>query len=245
MIKFFRKIRQHLLSENKPALPAGRFSKYMIYAIGEIILVVVGILIALQVNNLNEERKARAFELKILIDIKTSLDGNIWQLDNVIRCNTGTSASAKLILKRLEEDAPYHDSLGVHFSDAISWCIPALNNSGYESLKTYGLHTITNDSIRDALNIYEAGWIETLGQRQEDYFFNTASPMLTILFDRVAMRTSMKPIDYEALKTSKMYLNILRTNIAYREDQIRWYKEWKVQLQEIDRLIDAETMNKE
>jgi hypothetical protein len=48
MVKFFRKIRQKLLSENK-------FSKYFIYAIGEIVLVVIGILIALQINNWNEE----------------------------------------------------------------------------------------------------------------------------------------------------------------------------------------------
>mgnify|MGYP001591841413 CR=1 FL=1 len=50
MIKFFRRIRQGLLSENK-------FSKYLLYAIGEIILVVIGILIALQINNWNEKRK--------------------------------------------------------------------------------------------------------------------------------------------------------------------------------------------
>ena len=50
MIKFFRKIRQRLVSENK-------FSKYLIYAIGEIVLVVVGILIALQINNWNENQK--------------------------------------------------------------------------------------------------------------------------------------------------------------------------------------------
>ena len=50
MIKFFRKIRQKLLAENK-------ISKYLIYAFGEIILVVIGILIALQINNWNEGRK--------------------------------------------------------------------------------------------------------------------------------------------------------------------------------------------
>lgn len=50
MIKFFRRIRQRLLSENK-------FSKYLLYAIGEIVLVVIGILIALQINNWNEGRK--------------------------------------------------------------------------------------------------------------------------------------------------------------------------------------------
>ena len=49
MIKFFRKIRQHLLMQNKTG-------KYFKYAIGEIVLVVIGILIALQINNWNENR---------------------------------------------------------------------------------------------------------------------------------------------------------------------------------------------
>lgn len=55
MIKFFRKIRQSLLTEN-------RFTKYFVYAIGEIILVVIGILIALSINNSNAFKKDRAAE---------------------------------------------------------------------------------------------------------------------------------------------------------------------------------------
>ena len=51
MIKIFRTIRQRMLTEN-------RFSRYFIYAIGEIVLVVVGILIALQVNNWNNAAHA-------------------------------------------------------------------------------------------------------------------------------------------------------------------------------------------
>ena len=66
MIKFFRKIRQKLLSENK-------FSKYLIYAIGEIILVVIGILIALQINNRNDlgklEDKKQLYYDQLLVDI--------------------------------------------------------------------------------------------------------------------------------------------------------------------------------
>jgi|TARA_R110002020_G_scaffold396281_1_gene606303 sensor domain CHASE-containing protein len=58
MIKFFRKIRQRMLSESK-------FSRYLLYAIGEIILVVIGILIALQINTWNEERKLDRFELSL------------------------------------------------------------------------------------------------------------------------------------------------------------------------------------
>ena len=60
MIKFFRKIRQKLLSENK-------FSKYLLYAVGEIILVVIGILIALQINNWNEQQK-RQQEQKVVLE---------------------------------------------------------------------------------------------------------------------------------------------------------------------------------
>ena len=57
MIIFFRKIRQRLLTENK-------FSKYLLYAIGEIALVMIGILLALQVNNWNEDQKIKRQEMK-------------------------------------------------------------------------------------------------------------------------------------------------------------------------------------
>jgi hypothetical protein len=71
MIKFFRHIRQNLLSENK-------FSKYLIYAIGEILLVFIGIFMALQLNNWNEDKKIQkniATTLKLLKDeIKTNKD---------------------------------------------------------------------------------------------------------------------------------------------------------------------------
>lgn len=67
MIQFFRKIRQKMLTENK-------FSKYLIYAIGEIILVVIGILIAFQLNVLNEERKIKAtakiYYTQLLVDLE-------------------------------------------------------------------------------------------------------------------------------------------------------------------------------
>ncbi|MGB5372105.1 MAG: DUF6090 family protein, partial [Flavobacteriaceae bacterium] len=65
MLKFFRKIRQQLLVKNN-------ISKYLLYAIGEIVLVVIGILIALQINNWNEDRKDRAKERFYLRSIRSS-----------------------------------------------------------------------------------------------------------------------------------------------------------------------------
>ena len=77
MIKFFRKIRQNMIKEN-------RASKYLLYALGEIILVVIGILIALQINNSNELRKQRHQELQYLKNIKSDVKLNIAHLDNYI-----------------------------------------------------------------------------------------------------------------------------------------------------------------
>ena len=77
MIKFFRNIRQNLLSGNKPKSPKGRLSKYLIYAIGEIALVMIGILLALQVNNWNENRKTQAKNYQLLHKVHEELALNI------------------------------------------------------------------------------------------------------------------------------------------------------------------------
>lgn len=79
MISLFRKIRQKLLSH----LPS-RATRYFAYALGEIVLVVIGILIALQINNWNENRKDRIKEQKVLIELKTLFEENITQLENKI-----------------------------------------------------------------------------------------------------------------------------------------------------------------
>ena len=70
MIKFFRKIRQQLIAQNK-------FSKYLIYAIGKIFLVMIGILLALQVNNWNNNRIANSKEQAILMNLQVDFQNNI------------------------------------------------------------------------------------------------------------------------------------------------------------------------
>ena len=73
MIKFFRKIRQQLLVEN-------RLTKYLLYAIGEIVLVVIGILLALQFNTWRMENKDREIELVILKKMKVDLGNDVQDL---------------------------------------------------------------------------------------------------------------------------------------------------------------------
>ena len=237
MINFFRRIRKKLADDNKPL-------KYMRYALGEILLVVVGILIALTINNKNEARKTKQFEYEILLDISISMDENFASLNRCLNGSKKAIRSANIILQFLEENLPYHDSLDVHFSTSLEWCSLSLTNAGYESLKTYGRNLITNDTIRENLGVYDSGWIETLAQRQEDYFYNTASPVLIGLFEKVAMRTEMKPFNYEELKNSNSYISILKTSKAYREDQVYWYTEWQIFLTNTYELNNRELKKK-
>ena len=233
MSRIFRNIRQGSLKDSK-------FGRYVLYAVGEIVLVVIGILIAFSISNWSEGRKARKLEEKMLSDIRSALKNNFFQVDLAMGCCRSGASSAKLILDHLKEDKPYHDSLDVHFSTAIQWCTPTLRNAGYESLKSKGLSVVTNDSIRVYLDIYNNDWLDQLAQRQEDYFYGTASPVLVNLFDKVAMRSSMEPFDYETLKESKEFLSILKTSIAYREDQIFWYRLWRSHYENIEKLISEE-----
>ena len=95
MIKFFRKIRQQLLMENKT-------SKYFKYAVGEIILVVIGILIALQINNWNENRKELLSESKILKTLNDEFSENKITLDSTLVVLNKTAKALSFVLKHID-----------------------------------------------------------------------------------------------------------------------------------------------
>ena len=78
MLRFFRQIRKRLLTDNK-------ISRYLLYAVGEIFLVVIGILIALQVNNWKEDRLARQNEYLVVQDIYLELLENRAYLDKTLK----------------------------------------------------------------------------------------------------------------------------------------------------------------
>lgn len=80
MIKFFRNIRHSLIQKNQTG-------KYFKYAIGEILLVVIGILIALQINNWNKERSSRIEEQSILKNLKEDFNKNEQEIEVLIFAN--------------------------------------------------------------------------------------------------------------------------------------------------------------
>ena len=113
MLRFFRRLRQNLLPENK-------FSKYLLYAVGEVLLVVIGILLALQVNTWNEERVEKAEEQAILRQLKTEFTLNLAQLDDKIKAKKALISSARTLFDYIDypEGHP-QDSVDFHLSRTI------------------------------------------------------------------------------------------------------------------------------
>ncbi|MDX1471345.1 MAG: DUF6090 family protein [Flavobacteriaceae bacterium] len=133
MIKIFRNIRKTLVGDN-------RTSKYLLYAIGEIILVVIGILIALQINNWNEGRKAALYERQLLDNLRGEFEDNLRDLDSIAKeVDTVLVALEKVFgLFSPNPELRLQDSLDTYLSQALSspnwkpsdYLLNNLNNSG-------------------------------------------------------------------------------------------------------------------
>ena len=150
MIKFFRKIRQNLLSE-------GKTGKYFKYAIGEIVLVVIGILIAIQLNDLNENNKERKRELSFLQKLKDDINLDIQDLtltDSILAVyQSNQEEGMELLLKaKSVKDIMTLDSLIV-----FGWNNIAVNRKTYdEMLNTSGIYIIKNKELLNSLSDYYA-----------------------------------------------------------------------------------------
>lgn len=223
----------------------GKTKRYFLYALGEILLVVIGILIAFQINAWKERKKAEEFELKILREVNMGLKANIDQFAWAIAVNKDAIKSCDIILNHLDRNLAYHDSLDVHFSKSLAWFHTTVNNAAYESLKSYGTHIITNDSIRNHLNaIYAVGWIGVLSNRQESYFAQTVAPLLPGMFESYTYDETMKPLDFNALRENKAYKHVVRTMKANRLLEIKYAIEFKDDRVELAKAIDKELANR-
>ena len=161
MLRFFRQIRQRLLTDNK-------FSKYLLYAIGEILLVVIGILIALQINNWNENRKINKEELQLLESLHKEFTYNKNELERAIK-------RAQLIQKRCEtilSNTGYREmKLSKIESDSlINWGLTSIitydpSNGILENIISSGkIQIIKNEKLKNLLS----SWNGFLNDVKED-----------------------------------------------------------------------------
>ncbi len=193
MINFFRIIRQRLLTESK-------FSKYLLYAIGEILLVVIGILIALQINNSNTNRIKKQFEMQSYKNIKSQLVDDLEEITNVYNYNKNSTKQIEHAIKLIaNKDFRTKDTLAI-----LSMSLSMYSNffgSGniYESLANSGdLKLLKNPEIPRKLLKLEMTYtfINSLEDQNWDMLMEELSPEL---------RGVINYSTFKAVKPEKLY----------------------------------------
>ncbi|MDT0558525.1 hypothetical protein RM697_07705 [Ichthyenterobacterium sp. W332] len=152
MLKFFRRIRYNLMEQNKT-------SKYFKYALGEIILVVIGILIALAISNWNTERINTNRNYDLLVKLSRELDLNIERCALLDSINEGgfkyrfiyTDSIMKILDNGVErENLDFLVSNQIFYINTFN-----LNTSVFEELKNTGsLYALGSDSLVTSIQLY-------------------------------------------------------------------------------------------
>lgn len=210
MIKFFRKIRQKILNENK-------FSKYLIYAFGEIILVVIGILIALQINNWNENIKSEKQLKNIYNEVELNLKSDLSNIDTVIELYEQLDLRLETMITKKYSNILL-DSINVNnYSD----CIPCKNDityfksfeiqdKGVELLKTYNDYNakVNKDLTNEIIHFYKtAESLNTILEKLKEESFNNIKYFEQFSWYSDYMNFKYNPQTIEFFARNEIYKN--------------------------------------
>ncbi len=193
------------MSENKTA-------KYFKYAIGEIVLVVIGILIALQLNNLNENKKNNVFEKEILSQIQENLESDKLVLKQIESNFTKAITNSKKILNA-EESQQTKDSLEIWLGAIIQFDRFQPLTNAYELLKSNGLDRISNKQLRFLLGKYYDDEAIRMIKSTNDIEIAFNDHWIPILFEETVafeFKKSVELKDYTVLLKPSKERNILK-----------------------------------
>lgn len=253
MIKFFRKIRYDLLEKNKTG-------KYFKYAIGEIILVVIGILIALSINNWNENAKTHRNQRNNLQLIKVEMINNLQAVVEAKKDLSRTIASSRDLINLINT----HNNLKNIEEPELSSLIAGLlrddvqafleNGAMNQLIASDGLKNIENDSIRNIL----ASWQSKTSyvRLQEQHIFSsqskireymTANGNMKVIFEGVGLSQRMelenslvKVSNKHLLKDKELENSTLILLVTGGTLQEKVYPEFENEIRSIIGLIDQE-----
>jgi type II secretory pathway pseudopilin PulG len=242
MIKFFRKIRQNFLSE-------GKTGKYFKYAIGEIVLVVIGILIALSINNWNDNRNKRNEELLLLESIEQDFNENKQRLNQTIEAQEKVilySNSFITLMANNKGKEVSQDSILKLKSYANAWYRAELVNSSYLTIVNSGKgNYIQNLNLKKRLAEFstdlESGFEDDYESKESLFFMYKISYEYESMFMSEAEKKKLgidipkdsirKSIDL--LISNKSYLGALINKTGIESARLDYQKKLLAQTDEI------------
>jgi hypothetical protein len=220
---------------------------YLKYAIGEIILIVVGILFALSINNCNENRKLHNEELSLLLEVKSNLEVTLNSFKKDTLINLNSILQFRKIEHYIDKDLPYNTELNTAFGGIGDWQSPYPITAAYVSLKTRGLDIISNSVLKnEIINLYEYKLVVLTNDYDKGEWSNLQS-FNSFLYKHISSRNSKQaatPNDFESLKTNKQFSNILGKIISQREAGLDHYEKAMISIEKLIKHLDKELISK-
>lgn len=235
MLRFFRHIRKKLIEEDN-------VRKYLLYAIGEIILVVIGILIALQINNWNNNQIEKEAEIKTLIELRKGIlmDADLMQNSlNTITSQIEKMKAFKMLLNN--EQYSYDKGLDTLFGSVYGVRAIRVNKAFYEDLKASSLKLIKDDAIRlKIVNLFEDNYV-LLDKifEMEIHINDITRPYYLKNFHNIDFHDTATPNNYREIWTDKYYHNVVHYRIINLEsNHISTYNQTIPKINELANLIE-------
>ncbi len=253
MLKFFRKIRQQLIDEN-------RLSKYLLYAIGEIVLVVIGILIALSINNWNQNLKERQIERQLLKSLKEEITSNIGHFRSIIELHTASRSICIEILKQFSDSnrrmnpaildslvenatvpSGINPQIGVVKSIISTGDIKYLNNESIVQFVTM-YEDLINESKAD-FNRVQGVWNSQLWPRENMYIRRINRANANNRWLGVDLPKSSVNSDYDSFFDDIVLENTYMFTLYNQTSIIQDEKEILIQMEDILETINSELLS--
>ena len=250
MIKFFRRIRQRLLSENK-------IIKYLLYAVGEIVLVVIGILIALNINNWNQEIKTKKQEIKILAELKNDLKTNLNEIIETYNTTRSRQLSTVLILDYFENNKTIDDSLKQAFENINMDGLFNIANTTFKYIESEGINSLSNDTLRIRVTEMYERHLKNIVTRENRTWEIVNEELLPLMNERfISSPTIDKSVSFaiEALNTPKNIKSLsedskFKNSIVRLQNwllvRMKWQKEAEKSLEQLIIDVQEEINNSE
>ena len=234
MARFFSKIRQRLLKNTS-------FTRYLLYAIGEIALVVIGILIALYINDRRDFRADRKQEVTYLMEFHKDLEGNLEELDRVIEKSGLTTRACDSIIafsRRAPEDISNEQLLGFQL-EVMGYTKHMTLEGTIEDLQGSGkLAVIRNDSIRRAMATWQADMrllreLEVDGKRSFENYLDYLNDQFPF-YERYPDMENFKTVVLNQMRYLNRVSERVITTDYLHETYLGVKPRWEILLQTVD-----------
>lgn len=217
------------------------------YSIGEVLLIVIGILIALALNKWKEQQDLRNEETEILKELVMSLQNDLHDIKINMEIHDKSFKSTTLLLDHLKAGRAYHDSLDAHFGMALGSTFFLSDDVGYNSLGERGRELISDTDIRSELSTlyaHDYAFIKQLEGIDRDNLLFNLQPYYVENFRDFILFESATPINYEDLRQDPVYMGYLEWLRENRIYTVSRYKEIKDQVEKLVLLMEEEIQEK-